>query len=180
MRRFAVALALLVGACSGVERIYQGPDLYDTVAELGYAARGGELKTVVRGNPFGAPEPALVAAVTRAMYLSNRGRVVRFTTAPHEVSSLDYRVVMQFDVPAAGSELCAATAPLPPRPPGPTVRLDAAFCRDRSALSEAWGEVDGATGPDDPAFQRLVSGVTRALFPPPRRNLRRDTMLWPN
>ncbi|MGE3933955.1 MAG: hypothetical protein AB7F67_11910 [Rhodospirillaceae bacterium] len=174
MRRAVLALALLAGGCSGIPIVHDGTNTSDTVAELGYAARGGELKTVVRGNPFAAPDSALVAAVMRAMFMSNRGRVVRFTPSPRAVSSLDYRVVMQFNGPAAGSELCAAGAvPPPPRPPSPSVRVDAAFCRDALALSEAWGTIDGPSGPEDAGFQQLVSDVTRALFPEPRRDDRR-------
>jgi len=176
MRRaaLAIAVAALAAGCNGVPVVHEAPNDYDTIGELGYAAQGGELKTQVRGNPFAAPDSALVAAVMRAMYMSNRGRVVRFTPTPSVVSSLDYRIVMQFNAPAAGSELCAPGAVAPPRrPPATSVRVDAAFCRDAQALSEAWGTIEGATGPDDPGFQQLVSGVTRALFLEPRRDDRR-------
>lgn len=174
MKRAVLALVLLAAGCTGVPIVHDGFNTYDTVRELGYAARGGELKTVVRGNPFATPDSALVAAVMRAMYMSNRGRVVRFTPSPQAVSSLDYRVVMQFNGPAAGSELCAPDAVAPPRrPPSPSVRIDAAFCRDAQALSEAWGTIEGPASPDDRGFQQLVSDVTRALFPEPKRDDRR-------
>ncbi|MBM3488198.1 MAG: hypothetical protein FJX67_16455 [Alphaproteobacteria bacterium] len=78
---------------------------------------------------------------------------------------------MRFADPASGDELCRP-APAPPAAPaaiaGGALRLDAAFCRGTAALTTTHGSIGAAVRPGDPGFARLVTGVTRALFPPPR------------
>lgn len=159
------ALTLVLGACSQVV-LYKvvGPQRYSE-GEYDNAAKNGEIRTVIVGNPFGVAQGDLDRAVTRAMTGAPYGPVARFTTSPS--GSAPYRVVMAFNAPPAlnAKTLCAPN-PTAAGPAGNSgVRLFAVFCLDDVVLSESYGRVSGLSGPDARGFQALVSQVTTALFP---------------
>ncbi|MBM3488197.1 MAG: hypothetical protein FJX67_16450 [Alphaproteobacteria bacterium] len=61
------ALATLTGCADGVVIHDFAISSYDAPGELGWAAKGGEMKLVVVGNPFGVAPAALTAATAAAM-----------------------------------------------------------------------------------------------------------------
>lgn len=136
-------------------------------SDFPHAARNGEIKTEVVGNPFGGSQ-GFAAAVVEHMQNAHRGPPVRFALTPERGGSTPYRVVMAFNLPRAttADEACAATDRLRSEAPGPKITLLAVFCDGTGALSQASGTVAGATAASDRKFRSLVRQVTYALIPP--------------
>lgn len=168
--------ALVVGGCAG-------PVIHSTYLESGYAtshvglaAANNPALAVVRNNPFAADRDN--EAVLAAIQARNFGPKLYFSQTPRAEDRYGYKVVLDFGQGAyATAALChQEPAPAAPRPPGSRIDVSAAFCIDRIPLSETAGWVEGVDGPQDPAFQNLMSQIMLALTPPvdPRRNDRDD------
>lgn len=165
---FAAAAAAIaaLGGCADTVRVYK--QHYASPYEPGQVrlAATRETLAVIRNNPF----PGRQDAVLAAMQGQNLGPKLRYTQTPWPDDPYGYKVVLTFtEGLAIVSEPCKpAPEPVAPRPPaqGPR-RIDvaAAFCIGETLLSETAGRVDNVTGPDDPKFRRLVSGVLVDLFP---------------
>ena len=130
---------------------------------------GGNMTTVIYGNPFNIPKSRFDAAVTSEMNGKNFGPKVRFTPAQSRDTGRGYRVVLLFGSQGAvsRSQACGDLSRFARGAPtgGGFIRLQAAYCIDEEARTTITGEVPDATGPDDPGFRNMVASVTRGLFP---------------
>jgi hypothetical protein len=163
------AFALLVG-CDGVfvdQALY--PQRYSN-GDFEYAARNGEMRTEVVGDPFGNT-PGIATTVAEHMYRANRGPIVKFVLAPEGGGSAPFHVVMVFNPPprVSGADACAQANGIETARGTEPIRLLAAFCSGDVVMSEAGGRVGGAAGPADPKFRSLIRQVTLALIPPADR-----------
>lgn len=163
----AVTAAGLLAGCAGTATLPHH-FVYDAYrpSYLSYAASRGGLLTEVVGNPFDAPKTAVDDAVTETFGQRAFGPKLDFFTEPPEGYSSAYRVVVLFD-PAPGAapaRLCREPAQAQDKRPG-RVGVLAAFCSGDRRITSAGGSVEGASGPDDPAFRRLMGQVSALLFP---------------
>ena len=142
-----------------------GPQRY-TDGDFQLAARNGEVKTEVFGNPFG-DNAGFAAVVVEHMLNAHRGPPARFALDPTGSGSAPYRVVMVFNPPseATADQACARAASLAAVRGGLSTNLLAVFCNGDTALSQAMGRVRGATGPQDRKFRSLVRQVAYSLIP---------------
>jgi hypothetical protein len=134
--------------------------------DFDYAARSGEMRTEVIGNPFGNV-PDFGALVAEHMYKANRGPAVKFVLAPGGGASAPYRVVMAFN-PAprvSAADICSQGSWIQTAPGTEPVTVLSAFCSGDLVVSEAGGRIGSVTGPRDPKFHSLVQAVTSALIP---------------
>lgn len=133
-----------------------------------YAAADRDLTTVVVGNPFPMPRPAVERAITDAMQGNHHGPRTRFTTTPSETARPSYRVVMMFDPPATLNTyaLCGDPAALSPSPAsGGEMRLWTAFCAAGKIVTEVRTRMPRVASPTDPAFRQAVANTTWRLWP---------------
>ena len=151
---------------SYVEPTYR-PSLFN------YAAGGRDLEVRTVGNPYdeqGLGDQEFPDFIVASMQGHNLGQPTNFTTAPGETARDQYKVVIVFNPvePATYRSLCEGEAQS-----GPTeekVRVKAAFCQGgRSSgervLTGVRADVVAEAGPNSEAFQRMMAGVTRDLFP---------------
>lgn len=165
-------LVASLAACSGMPVIAYTyvSDSYRP-QELSYAAARGGMLTEVTGNPFDAPKAALDSTVTTAMEQAHFGPELAFFTEPPEGYSSAYRVVVLFNpaLSANGAKLCSS----PERPQEEraqeerlsSVGVLASLCSSDTRINTAGGSLTGATGPDDPAFERFMRQLSLELFP---------------
>jgi hypothetical protein len=163
----AITALGLLAACDGVvvtEPV--GAQRYSN-GDFEYAARNGEMKTEVAGNPFGGTAPNFAPLVTEYMQNANRSIPVRFVLEPQGKGSAPYHVVMAFNPPRGylARDACSQAGSLPTAPGTGSVYLFSVFCSGDVALSEASGSVANLSGPDDPKLRSLVRQVTYALIP---------------
>ncbi len=171
MRRSLMAVLALgvvaLAGCTSEVMVYEPgyPQRYST-GEFFYAARGGEMRVDVRGDPFGMAPERFADRVLTDMAGATRGPNVNFTTSPSGTGSAPYRVVMLFSAgPAAfGDDACAETAG-PVAPYGDRLTLLSVFCNGDVALAESEGWAYDVAGPDDVRFRKLVRAVSLALIP---------------
>ncbi len=174
--RFQIPVLLLatatLAACdynhrrSYVEPTYR-PSLFN------YAAGGRDLEVQTVGNPYterGLGDQEFPEFIVASMQGHNLGQPTNFTTVPGGTARDQYKVVIVFNPvePATYRSLCEGEALS-----GPTeekVRVKAAFCQGgRSSgervLTGVRADVVAEAGPNSDAFQRMMAGVTRDLFP---------------
>lgn len=165
----ALALLPLAAGCGEAPQIYnEEVTVAYSPSEYGQAAGGGELATVVRGDPFAIGSDRFAAEVVAALARHPpRLQPTTFTLEPGPEAQTAYRAIFLFDAPPAAvqSELCAVPPAVPVVDPGGRVRVLAAFCRDGRLLTRVTGEIARADGPDDPRFDALLGQVVLALFP---------------
>lgn len=176
MRTTSLFLVILLAAAAcapgNVRLTHQDINPMYGAGQFAYAGAGRDLRVDVAGNPFGGEAGALGRAVTDAMQGQHFGPATHFTTAPGADARSAYRVVMLFGPPPSFNPMQLCDDPpsaLPTQRSQDGVAVFAAFCRGSKALSSVKGRIEGASGPDDPAFRALVGRVTHALFPPDRR-----------
>ncbi|MGE3935784.1 MAG: hypothetical protein AB7F67_21170 [Rhodospirillaceae bacterium] len=173
LHRLGIAGLLGTAACTNAPIVYDaGPSTSSYMdGEFEAAARDGEVRTEVLGNPFGVPQDRVESAVTSAMRGANRGPDVAFTTHPGTtspgVAASPYKVVVAFDLPVGlvNSSICAPSGAYPVRSGG-AVSMTAAFCRDGSLMSHGTASFDSPVGIDSPGFRALVRNATYAMIPP--------------
>lgn len=166
LARSTLAAIVPLAGCDGVI-IYQPMSAQRySKGDFDYAARSGEMKTEVVGDPFGNAT-GIAAAVTEHMYRANHGPSVKFVLQPEGRGSAPFHVVMVFNPPprVTGAEACSQVGRIETARGTDPVYLLAAFCSGDVVMSEASGKVGGVTGPDDPKFRALVRAVTTALIP---------------
>lgn len=168
----AVAATLAVAGCDSVT-VYE--PLYSQRYSDGmfdYAARNGEMKTEVIGNPFG-DSPDFSQTVAGYMDGATRGAPVKFSLQPQGRGSAPFHVVVAFNPPASATSDDACAQRIPPSTlRNGTVQVLAAFCSGDVVMSEAGGRAGGIAGSNDPKFRSLVRQVAYALIPPyDRRNI---------
>jgi len=173
-RVLAVAGLCGAAACTNVPVVYEsGPASSNYMdGEFEYAAKDGQIRTEVLGNPFGVPKDRVESAVTAAMRGANRGPEVAFSTQPGAAAASSYaaspyKVVVAFDVPAGlvNDSICASPGAYPARSGG-AISMTAAFCRNGSLMSQASAHVDSPVAVDSPGFRTMVRDATYAMIPP--------------
>ena len=163
----AIVPALVVGAaaCAG-PTIYNSyyASLYEP-AQVRFAAAVGPTLAVIRDNPFlsDAGNERVLAAMPGQTFAA---RMV-FSQTPRADDRYGYKVVLNFGSSLYGTRDACQAGPTPPArtPPPGRITASAAFCIGDALLSDAQGSVQGATGPDDPNFRRLIGDLLIALTP---------------
>jgi hypothetical protein len=165
--------ALALAACSGPMTTITYVDnetRYDP-GTIGWAAQDGELNTVVRGNPF----PASVEAETIAAGLRLPGWFpsARLTTRPADRRRAEHRLVLVFNPvrdPLGGAAACGDVAGVALAPPGPTMRVQLAFCSGAKVDAEAILAAPTGRDPADPGFAGALNGALAVMLPPRYRS----------
>jgi hypothetical protein len=179
-KQIFVSAALLASAWASVAAVPVGAQAqtrheqmwssYDPT-EINGAHGGRKLPTLVAGNPFGAPQSAVVEAVAEAMSGGRPTDQVVAARAP-------MRVLMLFNATTrTGPRICDRSQPLPLADIGPrggAVDLVATYCRGDAPQTQVWGSIDGVKGPDDPRFRDFIKQVTVSLFPPRNPDMQGD------
>ncbi len=169
---FLVLVGVVVTACDyNHRRSYVEPTYRPTL--FNYAAGGRDLEVRTIGNPYieqGLADQEFPAFVAASMQGRNLGQPTNFTTTPGETARDRYKVVIAFNPiePATYRSLCEGEVQS-----GPTeekVRVKAAFCQGgrsggQRVLTGVRADVVAEAGPNSEAFQGMMSGVTRDLFP---------------
>lgn len=172
---WATALALSVTVLTACEytayRSYVEPTYRPTV--FNYAAGGRDLEVQTVGNPYaerGFGNQDFPEFIVASMQGRNLGQPTNFTTTPGETARAEYKVVIAFNPvePATYRSLCDGEVQS-----GPTeekVRVKAAFCQGgrstgQRVLTGVRAEVIAGAEPNSPAFQSMMGGITRNLFP---------------
>jgi hypothetical protein len=159
------ALAAAAGACAG-PTVYNSyyASLYEP-AQVRFAASVGPTLAVIRDNPF--PSDAGNERVLSAMQGQTFAARLVFSQAARPDDRYGYKVVLNFGPSLYGTQGACGLPPTPPArtPPPGRIAASAAFCVGDHLMSDAQGAVEGATGPDDPNFRRLVGDLLVALTP---------------
>ena len=133
------------------------------------ALRRRDLWTQFRGDPFGLGDEAFQAGMIELLaHHPPKPQPTNFTTTPGENADTDYRVVFLFDPPKTllRTRLCRLPLKVQKGAGGPQpLHVAAAFCRNEGVLTSVRGQLDAATGLDDPAFDALIGQMVDALFP---------------
>ena len=173
LMRFAFA-ALMLGAASPASPMGQvvvSPTSFYpgyTPSILNYAATHGGILTQVVGNPFDVPQEDLDRAIAGVMAVSHFGQNVPFVTTRPEGFRSPYRVIVLFDNQRGYTtvKLCGEDpASFQPAWEG-KLRIHAALCANKNPLTSVFGDIAGATGPNDPLFRKLIGQITLGLLPP--------------
>ena len=135
-------------------------------AQVRLAASAGPTLAVIRNNPF--PRDAGNAGVLAAMQGRTYAARLTFAQSARPDDRYGYKVVLNFGPSLYGAPDECAAPPTPPSttPPPERITASAAFCIGDALLSDAFGAVQGATGPDDPKFRQLIGDLLVALTPP--------------
>ncbi len=167
------ALVLLAACSPGVYSVTQ--ERAYSPAEFRYAAQNKDLLTVTRGNPFETDDTLFRGVVLAAMQPENWGFDVAFTPRtrlteqPDDSARTEYFVAVLFDgSDDEAMDMCrgdSVAAEDATGGGGEAGNARMAFCRDGQVLSMTLAELDGITNPLDGQFQRLVTRLTRDLFP---------------
>ena len=182
--RAPIILALGGALCGCADGSLIHHNYYNSAYEPGHialAAANNPSLAVIRNDPF--PQDRDNEGVLAAMQGRNLGPRMYFSQAPRPDDKYGYKVILSFNgAPAAegsyasgyglgygnysyqcqaGPTPAAATAPA-----GGEISVDAVFCVGNLMLTDASGSIGGATGPDDPRFQRLIGDIMVALTPP--------------
>jgi hypothetical protein len=130
------------------------------------AAASGPSLAIIRNNPF--PEDRDNRGVVAAMQARNYGPRMYFDQVRRPEDRYGYKVILDFAGERPGYVMQCAAAPAPPAatPTNGRISVLASFCVGDLLLTDALGSISGATGPDDPRFQRLISDVMVALTLP--------------
>lgn len=132
-----------------------------------FAAKSGELATVIHGNPF----PAAVDAETIASAIHLPGwlpRGTRLTTRPSPPTPTNIRIVLAFQPTWRGVReqwLCDGNARLELAPGGGKITVAAALCVDGTPVSWLQGQGEPAASPAAKSFQNLMNQVMANLLP---------------
>jgi hypothetical protein len=166
----AVAGSVAVAGCASAVLMQSSNDTQTTPGLLGtfiYAGAGRDMRTVILGNPFSAPQAEVDRLITDAMQGRNNGPPTHFTTTPAENARAGYSVVMMFDPPRGmpKKNICDDTGRPIPEPPGERIRLLTGFCAGGELLSWVVASISRVAAPSDPAFADMVSQSTRNLIP---------------
>lgn len=138
------------------------------------AAASGPALAVIRNDPF--PTDRNNEGVVAAMQGRNYGPKIYFTQTPRPDDKYGYKVVMNFGAEEAGStyapisngayNICQTESTGSSVVPATgDVMVSAAFCVGDRLLTDATASIGGASGPDDPRFQRFIGDVMVALTP---------------
>lgn len=170
---------LVLAACADTSIVhYSYYNSAYTPSHVDLAAASGPSLAVIRNDPF--PADRGNAGVLAAMQGRNLGPRMYFTQQPRPDDRYGYKVILDFGgSPPGGYAQCAATpAPAATTQPSGRISVAASFCVGDLLLTDAYGSISGASGPDDPRFQRLIGDMMVALTPPYDPNRRGRE--WPD
>lgn len=179
MRTLTVlALAAAVAGCADGSIVHYS--YYNSAYTPGHvqlAAANNPSLAVIRGNPF--PQDRDNRGVVAAMQGRNFGPKMFFNQVQRPDDKFGYKVILDFAGAQPGYAACG-TSPTPAAttPSSGPVSVLASFCVGEVLLTDALGSISGATGPEDPRFQRLIGDLMVALTPPYDPNRRGDE--WPD
>ncbi|MBM3567624.1 MAG: hypothetical protein FJX46_02590 [Alphaproteobacteria bacterium] len=137
---------------------------YDPSYVVSMKNHGGMAVNVI-GNPTTLPDAqARRAVVSQLSAPPHSGEMPVYDAGDRSDS---YRLVIAFDRVSWGrAGLCAKdTAQFRPRPTGPSIVVDAAFCLHDSVISEVRLEF-ARVAPDHPDFRHAMRRVVMHLLPP--------------
>ena len=150
-----------------------------TVSVFNFAARDRDLKVVTIGNPFaeqGLSDQEFAEFIAESMQGRAWGQPVNFTTTPGETWRENYKVAYAFNPiePATWVAVCEGDVETGPIEDG-VLRVKAAFCQcgrpsGQRVLTGIRARVRADAEPDSEAFQAMMGGITRNLFPNIYRN----------
>lgn len=174
MRHLALvaAAAAALGGCAAQGTRVGAADhtsLY-TSTTLGYAARGGELATEVRGNPFSTAYDAEQVAASLKPPAWHRN--FRFTTQPNPETATSYRLILRFNPPPGGpvgDQICRGVEWGGFAPGGGPIVAHGTLCAADRLAAEVRAYGGPATSPNDPAFQETMNAMLAELLPPTNR-----------
>jgi hypothetical protein len=149
-------------------------------SELFYAGDDRDFWTIILGNPFNAPKPAVDRSILDAMASTRWGKRTNFTTTPDDTARRAYRIIVLINgATATGYQICAyyPDRPLGPGRYGGEISVVATYCRGESPLTQATGTVD-ATGPDDPDLRQFIRQLMVNLLPPFNPNQPKENDRW--
>jgi hypothetical protein len=136
-----------------------------TPGHVGLAAASGQSLAVIRNNPF--PQDSDNRGVVAAMQGRNLGPRMYFAQVERPDDRYGYKVILDFGGARGGYDQCARPpTPAATTPPGGPISVLATFCVGDVLLTDALGSISGASGPEDPRFQRLIGDLLVALTPP--------------
>lgn len=169
MRRLIPLLSLLaLAGCNDPVKIANtGQQTPYSAQMLRYAAKAGEIATVIHGNPFAGKANAeeIAAAIAPPGWLP---RGTRLTTRPKVETPANIRIVLVFD-PASNvlrdDPLCEAQAKPETLSPDARLRVHAVLCIDNKAVSWLSGEGRAAAAPSGKSFRNLMNQVMANLLP---------------
>ncbi len=170
-----VAMMFAVGLTAACDYNYRRVIVEPTYRAnlFNYAAGGRDLEVETIGNPYfdrDIPGQDFPHFVTASMQGRNLGQPTNFTTTPGESARPNYKVVIVFNPvePATYRGICEGNVES-----GPTeekIRIKAVFCQGgresgQRVLTGVRASLTATSGPDSEAFQRVMTGITRELFP---------------
>lgn len=164
---------LALAACSGpfTTITYVDNETRYDPGTISWAAQDGELATVVRGNPFAASVEA--EAIAAGLRLPGWFAPARLTTRPADLRRAEHRVVLVFNPlrdPLGGAAACGDVAGVALAPPGPTMRVQLAWCDGTKVDAEAILAAPTGRDPADPRFAGSLNDALAAMLPPRNRN----------
>jgi hypothetical protein len=166
MTRAGIGLALLCLAACGTIPIYNV--VYDETYRAGETKTSSlDMPVIVRGNPFGTPQPEFESAVVDAMQgwsaWQDHFVVAANDTAPYRVvvifnptRNVGYSTYCERPLSVDGA---SATAP------APRALMAATLCRGGTYLASLYGSIDLEGGPQGAAFRDAIRQATILLFP---------------
>lgn len=148
--------------------------------QVALAAANSPSLAVIRNDPF--PEDTNNEGVLAAMQGRNLGPRMYFSQTPRPDDKYGYKVILNFGAASSagdtgysslgytltGASYQCQAQPTPPaaKPASGDISVTGAFCVGDLLLTDASGSISGATGADDPRFQRLIGDMMVALTPP--------------
>lgn len=169
MRRLALLLPLLaLSACDDPVKIANSGQQSPYSAQmLRYAAKAGQIATVIHGTPFrGKANAEDIAMAVKPPGWLPRGTVL--STKPKPATPANIQVVLVFD-PASNvlreADLCQPQAKPETETPSSRLRVHAAVCIDGKPVSWLTGEGRAAAAPAGKSFQNLMNQVMANLLP---------------
>jgi len=130
------------------------------------AARVGEMRTAIYGNPYGEDATAVRERTIAAMQGHYRGGAFVFTENP-TVPDADVHVVVALQPPAVlhVPNLCAAPADIATESAsGETVRMAAAICLNSKLVASVRLQGANPGGTDTPAYAEQIGELTWTLM----------------
>jgi hypothetical protein len=129
------------------------------------AAANAPSLAVIRNDPFPADRDN--QGVVAAMQGRTFGQKMYFDQIPRPDDRYGYKVILDFGGDRSGYTQCSTPpSPAAATPPTGPISVLASFCVGDLLLSDAFGSISGATGPDDPGFQRLIGDLMVGLTQP--------------
>ena len=169
MRRalWLVSLAALFGCDDPVKISSVDRQTPYAPALVRFAAKSGEIATVIHGTPFSTTLDAeAIGGTIRPPGWLPRG--TRLTTKPSAATPTNIRIVLAFQPTWRGVReewLCDPNAKLDLAPPGGKLVVVAALCVDSKPVSWLQARGEAAASPAAKTFQNLMNQVMANLLP---------------